>query len=677
MKIYDIKTTDKATLKKWYNLMTLGRAIDEKAPVYLLQSLGWSFHAPYAGHDGIQLAIGQVFTKGEDYLFPYYRDLLTALSAGFTAEEIILNGLSKATDLTSGGRHMSNHFAKTEWHIENISSATGTQDLHAAGVARAMIYYGHKGVVITSHGEASMSEGFVYEAINGASTERLPVIFVIQDNGYGISVPKKVQTANRKVADNFSGFKNLKIIHCNGKDVFDSMNAMTAAREYAINTRNPVIVQANCVRIGSHSNSDKQALYRDASELSYVKAADPLQKFRRMLLRYIRFTEEELKEIEEDAKKELRLANRKAIAAPDPDPATVLDFVLPDPHIPKKYVDGTHEEKGEKKNLVTAINETLKAEFRHNPDTFLWGQDVANKDKGGVFNVTKGLQQEFGEARVFNAPIAEDYIIGTANGMSRFDPKIRIVIEGAEFADYFWPGIEQYVECTHEYWRNNGKFTPNVTLRLASGGYIGGGIYHSQTLEGALTTLPGARIVYPSFADDAAGLLRTSMRSKGFTLYLEPKALYNAVEAATTIPDDFEVPFGKARIRREGNELSIITYGNTTHFCLKVADRLEKEENRSVEVIDIRSLIPLDKESIFKSVKKTSKVLIVHEDKVFSGFGAEMAAMIGTEMFRYLDAPIQRVGSLFTPVGFHPKLEKAILPDEERIYKAAKELLEY
>ena len=677
MKNYDIKTTDKATLKKWYNLMTLGRAIDEKAPVYLLQSLGWSFHAPYAGHDGIQLAIGQVFTKGEDYLFPYYRDLLTALSAGFTAEEIILNGLSKATDLTSGGRHMSNHFAKTEWHIENISSATGTQDLHAAGVARAMIYYGHKGVVITSHGEASMSEGYVYEAINGASTERLPVIFVIQDNGYGISVPKKVQTANRKVADNFSGFKNLKIIHCNGKDVFDSMNAMTAAREYAINTRNPVIVQANCVRIGSHSNSDKQTLYRDASELSYVKAADPLQKFRRMLLRYNRFTEEELKEIEEDAKKELKLANRKAIAAPDPDPATVLDFVLPDPYIPKKYVDGTHKEKGEKKNLVTAINETLKAEFRHNPDTFLWGQDVANKDKGGVFNVTKGLQQEFGEARVFNAPIAEDYIIGTANGMSRFDPKIRIVIEGAEFADYFWPGIEQYVECTHEYWRNNGKFTPNVTLRLASGGYIGGGIYHSQTLEGALTTLPGARIVYPSFADDAAGLLRTSMRSKGFTLFLEPKALYNAVEAATIIPDDFEVPFGKARIRREGNELSIITYGNTTHFCLKVADRLEKEENRSVEVIDIRSLIPLDKESIFKSVKKTSKVLIVHEDKVFSGFGAEMAAMIGTEMFRYLDAPIQRVGSLFTPVGFHPKLEKAILPDEERIYKAAKELLEY
>lgn len=224
MKKYDIKTTDTETLKKWYHLMVLGRALDEKAPSYLLQSLGWSYHAPYAGHDGIQLAVGQVFTKGEDFLFPYYRDMLTVLSAGMSVEELILNGISKATDPGSGGRHMSNHFAKPEWHIENVSSATGTHDLHAAGVARAMVYYGHKGVAITSHGESASSEGYVYEAINGASREGLPVIFVWQDNGYGISVPKKDQTLARKYADNFSGFKNLKIIHCNGKDVFDSMN---------------------------------------------------------------------------------------------------------------------------------------------------------------------------------------------------------------------------------------------------------------------------------------------------------------------------------------------------------------------------------------------------------------------------------------------------------------------
>lgn len=676
-KKYDIKTTDVETLKKWYHLMTLGRALDEKAPSYLLQSLGWSYHAPYAGHDGIQLAIGQVFTLGEDFLFPYYRDMLTVLSAGMTPEEIILNGISKATDPGSGGRHMSNHFAKPEWHIENISSATGTHDLHAAGVARAMVYYGHKGVAITSHGESATSEGFVYEAINGASLERLPVIFVIQDNGYGISVPKSEQTANRKVAENFSGFKNLKIIYCNGKDVFDSMNAMTEAHEYARETRNPVIVQANCVRIGSHSNSDKHTLYRDENELEYVKDADPLMKFRRMLLRYKRLTEEELQQIEANAKKELSAANRKALAAPDPDPKSIYDFVMPEPYQPQKYKAGTHEAEGEKTFLVNAINETLKAEFRYNPDTFIWGQDVANREKGGVFNVTKGMQQEFGEARVFSAPIAEDYIVGTANGMSRFDPKIHVVIEGAEFADYFWPAVEQYVECTHEYWRSNGKFAPNITLRLASGGYIGGGLYHSQNIEGALTTLPGARIVCPSFADDAAGLLRTSMRSKGFTLFLEPKALYNSVEAATVVPEDFEVPFGKARIRREGTDLSIITYGNTTHFCLHAAERLEKEGGWKVEVIDIRSLIPLDKEAIFESVKKTSKALVVHEDKVFFGFGAELAAMIGEEMFRYLDGPVQRVGSTFTPVGFNPILEKEILPDEAKIYEAARKLLEY
>ncbi len=676
-KKYNIKTTPKETLEKWFYLMTLGRALDERAPQYLLQSLGWSFHAPYAGHDAIQLAIGQTFVRGEDHLFPYYRDMLTALSAGITAEEIILNGLSKATDLTSGGRHMSNHFAKQEWNIHNVSSAVATQDMHAAGVARAMKYYKHRGVAITSHGEASAAEGYVYEAINGASLEHLPMILVIQDNGYGISVPKKEEAANPLIADNFKGIKDVYVIYCNGKEVFDSMNAMAEAREFAINNNSPVIVHARCVRIGSHSNSDKQTLYRDEEELNCVKDADPLHKFRHQLLSYERFTEEELQKIEAQAKADLKEANRKAMAAPDPDPSTVLDFVLPDPYVPQKYVDGTHTEPGEKKTLVTALNETLKEEFQYNPDTFLWGQDVASKDKGGVFNVTKGLQQEFGRERVFNAPIAEDYIVGTANGMSRFDPKIHTVIEGAEFADYFWPAVEQYVEATHEYWRNNGKFVPNMTIRLASGGYIGGGLYHSQTIEGALSTLPGARIVYPSFADDAAGLLRTSIRSRGVTLFLEPKAQYNSANAATVVPAGFEVPFGKARIRRPGNAMTIITYGNTTHLSLAVAERFSKENKGEIEVIDLRSLIPWDKEMVLDSIKKTSKVLIVHEDKVFSGFGAELAATIGEEMYRYLDAPVRRVGSLFTPVGFHHELEAAILPSADKIYSAAVDLLNF
>lgn len=291
--------------------------------------------------------------------------------------------------------------------------------------------------------------------------------------------------------------------------------------------------------------------------------------------------------------------------------------------------------------------------------------------------MTKGMQQEFGIERVFNGPIAEDFIMGTANGMSRFNDKLRIVVEGAEFADYFWPAMEQFVETTHEYWRTKGQFSPNITVRLASGGYIGGGLYHSQTIEGSLAGLPGTRVVYPSYADDAAGLLRTSMRSRGLTLFLEPKALYNAPKVATPVPDDFEVPFGKARLRREGEDLSIITYGNTTPMCIEFADNFSRDGKASIEVLDLRSLSPLDTEAILETVKKTGKALIVHEDKVFGGFGGEVAAIINDQAFEYLDGPVKRVGSTFTPVGFNRILESAILPDLARIEKAAVELLNY
>lgn len=675
-KLYTIKNVEKETLRQWLTTLVVGRKLDERAPNYLKQAIGWSYHAPYAGHDGIQFAIGQVFDRATDHLFPYYRDMMTCFSAGLTAEEIILNGISKGTDVAGGGRHMSNHFAKPEWNIHNVSSCTGNHDLHAVGVGRAMKYYKHKGVSITSHGESSTSEGYVYEAINGASREMLPVIFVLQDNGYGISVPKHMQTANRKAANNFSGFKNLRIIHCNGKDVFDSMNAMTEAKKHVLEVGEPVIVQANCVRMESHSNSDRHELYRSENERNYARVYDPLAKFIRMLIRYNRFTQDEIKAIEEEAVAIVKDAHKKAMKAPDPDPSTIFDFVMPEPYKADKYPDGTHNDEGEKIKLVDAINKTLKEEFRANPDTFIWGQDVANKDKGGAFNVTKGMQQEFGEDRVFSAPIAEDFIVGTANGMSRFDKKIRLVIEGAEFADYFWPAMEQYVDSSHDYWRSNGQFVPNMTIRLASGGYIGGGLYHSQNIEGALATIPGVRIVYPCFADDAAGLLRTAMRSSGMTVIMEPKALYNAPQAAASIPDDFEVPFGKARIRRPGKDLTLITYGNTLIHSLEAADKLASD-GIDVEVIDLRSLIPLDKEAILQSVKKTSKVLVVHEDKVFAGFGSEVASLIMEEAFEYLDAPVKRVGSPYTPVGFNRILEKAILPNTDKIVAAAKELIAY
>jgi 2-oxoisovalerate dehydrogenase E1 component len=663
-------------LKKWYGLMHLSRVLDDKAPNYLKQGLGWSYHAPCAGHDAIQLALGMTFRPNRDYLFPYYRDLATCVAAGLTAEEILLNGMSKATDVASGGRHMSNHFAKPEIGIQNVSSCVSNHAQHAAGLGRAIKTYGRDSIVFCSVGESSLSEGYFYEAVNGSSKEKLPVIFVVQDNGYGISVPKNDQTANPIASDNFSGFLNLRIIHCDGLDVFDSFHAMREAVEFIRSGAGCAIVHANCIRIHSHSNSDRHELYRTPEELEAARAADPLPRFRRTLIDNGLVNEEEIAAIEARNQQIYEEAADRAKAAPDPDAATIHDFVAPEPWVPGQWPEGLPDGSGEPETMVQAINSTLKEEFRRNPDTYIWGQDVAYRDKGGIFNVTKGMQQEFGQKRVFNGPLAEDFILGTSNGFTRLNEKIRVVVEGAEFADYFWPAAEQMVEMSHEYWRTNGKFVPNVTVRLASGGYIGGGLYHSQNIEGWLTTLPGIRIVCPAFADDAAGLLRTSIRSRGLTLFLEPKFLYNNPMARANVPAEFAVPFGKARLRREGTDLTIIAYGTPVHFALEAAGTLEKE-GKSVEVLDLRSLVPMDVEAIERSVRKTSRVLVAHEDKVHGGFGGEIASQIQETAFPWLDAPIGRVGSEFTPVGFNRILERATLPNTEKVLAAARKVLAY
>ena len=663
-------------LKKWYGLMHLARVLDDKAPNYLKQGLGWSYHAPCAGHDAIQLALGMSFRPGRDYLFPYYRDLTTCVAAGLTAEEILLNGMSKAADVASGGRHMSNHFAKPEIGIQNVSSCVANQAPHAVGLARAVRYYGRDSVVFCSVGESSTSEGYFYEAVNGATREKVPVVFVIQDNGYGISVPKADQTANLYAADNFRGFANLKIIFCDGLDVFDSFRAMREAIEYVKSGAGAAMVHARCVRIHSHSNSDRHELYRTPEELEAALKADPLPRFRRTLIENGMLTEDEIAAIEAQNQQTYDHAADKAKASPDPTADSIFEYVVPEPWVPARWPEGLPDGSGEPMTLVQALNTTLKEEFRHNPDTFTWGQDLANRDKGGVFNVTKGMQQEFGPQRVANAPLAEDFIMGTADGFSRLDEKIRIVVEGAEFADYFWPAAEQMVEMSHEYWRTHGKFVPNVTVRLASGGYIGGGLYHSQNIEGWLTTLPGIRVVTPAFADDAAGLLRTAIRSRGITVFLEPKFLYNNPLARANVPAEFAVPFGKARLRREGTDLTILAYGTPVHFALEAAEALAKE-GKSAEVIDLRSLVPLDHEMILASIQKTSRALVAHEDKVHAGFGGEIASQIQETIFPYLDAPVGRVGSTFTPVGFNRILERAILPSAQKVLAAAKTVLGY
>jgi 2-oxoisovalerate dehydrogenase E1 component len=673
-------TVHKNTITQWYKLLHLGRLLDQKAAQYVKQAKGWSYHSSCAGHEGIQLILGLSFRQNKDFLFPYYRDLMTTLAAGLSVDEIVANGLSKAGDVGSGGRHMSNHFSKPSIGIQNVSSATGNHSLHAVGVARAIKKYNGDEIAFASFGDSSVSEGYVYEAIGGAAREMLPVIFVIQNNKYGISVPNREQAANENVADNFIGFSNVKIVDVDGTNVFDSWQGMQEALDYVRNGSGPAIVHANCVRMNSHSNSDKQELYRTPEEIAEAQLYDPVKRLREYLLTKNILTVEEIQTIETTNTATVEETSARVENSPDPDPATALQFV-----IPPATSDGAEDEPVATPNpdlptltLREAINETLKEEFRRNPNTFLWGQDVASKDKGGVFNVTKGMQQEFGADRIFNAPIAEDFIVGTANGFSRYREDIHVVIEGAQFADYFWPAMEQLIECAHDYYRSNGQFAPNIVIRLASGGYIGGGLYHSQSLDGTFATIPGLRIVMPSFADDAVGLMRSAMRSKGVTLYLENKFLYNQFFTKSQRPsDNHVVPFGKAHVRKPGSDLSIVSWGTPVHFALRAARKLETEHKIDAEVIDLRSINPLDTETILASVKKTGKLLVAHEHQLFGGFGGEIASIVAEQAFQYLDAPVMRVASKNAPVPFSRILEKAVLLQEDDILNAAVKLAGY
>jgi 2-oxoisovalerate dehydrogenase E1 component len=672
---FDTKGFDKKTIAEWYKLMHLGRRLDDKAALYLKMAKGWSYHAPFGGHDGIQMAIGKIFRQSKDFLFPYYRDLMTSLAAGITPEEIIYNGLSKDNDVAGGGRHMSNHFAKPSIGIQNVSSCTGNHSQHASGVARAIKRYKGDEVAIYSSGESATAEGYFYEAVSAANSEKLPAIFVIQNNKFGISVPLSDVADNLLISDNFRGFDNLKIINCDGRDPFDSYRAMEEAQKYALSGKGPAMVHADCDRILSHSNSDKQENYRDHGEIAQVKRRDPLMQFRYQLVAKKVLTEDQIVVLEEENKERVFAAADIGEAAPNADGSKWAEFLMPAPYVTRENdKEIAINPDADKLSFLEGINKTLKEEFRANPNTFMWGQDIG---KGGVFNVVKGMPEEFGRDRVFNAPIAEDMIVGTANGFSRYRDDIRLVIEGAEFADYFWPAMEQLIELSHDYWRTMGQFSPNVTLRLASGGYIQGGLYHSQNLEAALTTIPGIRVVTPAFSDDAVGLLRNSIRSRGVTMFLEPKFLYNYKQAQSPEPeDDFVIPFGKGKIRRSGEDITIISYGTGVHLSLHASDELAKE-GISCEVIDLRTLAPWDKEMVLESIKKTGRGLVVHEDKVFGGFGGEIVAEIMKEGFNYLDAPVERVGSKNVPVGFAKEYEAATLPNPSDIVAAVRKVCNF
>jgi 2-oxoisovalerate dehydrogenase E1 component len=668
------------TLKRWYQLLHLGRLLDQKAAMYVRQAKGWSYHSSCAGHEGVQLILGLSFRQGKDFLFPYYRDMVTTLAAGLTVEELIRNGLSKPSDVASGGRHMSNHFAKPSIRIQNVSSATGNHSLHAVGVARAIKKYGGDEIAFASFGDSAVSEGFVYEAVSGAARELLPVVFVIQNNRYGISVPIHEQAANRVVADNFTGFRTLKIVRCDGTNVFDCWRGMQEVLDYVKAGEGPAILHADCVRLNSHSNSDRQELYRSPEEIANAQRFDPVKRLREYLLGHDELTEQEIISIEEANQKTIENAATAVEAEPDPDPATAKLYVIP-PAYEHAREDASKGDSSTEVPLLTlreGINEALKEEFRRNPNTFFWGQDVASKEKGGVFNVSKGMLQEFGNDRVFNAPIAENFIVGTANGFSRYRNDIWVVIEAAQFADYVWPAMEQIIECSHDYYRTNGQFAPNIVMRLASGGYIGGGLYHSQSLDATFATMPGLRIVMPSYADDAIGLMRMAMRSPGPTIYIENKFLYNQFFTKTQKPStEHVVPFGRARIRHEGTDLSIVAWGTPVHFAVRAASKLADEHGISAEVLDLRSINPLDTDAILQTVKKTGRLLVAHEHPLFGGFGGEIASLVAERAFQYLDAPVMRVASANCPVPFSRILERAVLLQEEDVLNAALKLAAY
>src|ERR1041384_2930769 len=664
------------TLARWYQTLHLGRLIDMRAATYVRQAKGWSYHSSCAGHEGIQLILGLSFRQGKDFLFPASRDMMPCLAAGLSVQEIIENGLSKPSDVGSGGRHMSNHLSKPSIRIQNVSSATGNHSLHAAGVARAIKSYNGDEIAFASFGESAVSEGFVYEAISGAAREILPVIFAIQNNKFGISPPINEESANENVAKNFEGFKTVKIVSCDGTNVFDCWGAMQIALDYVKAGDGPAIIHADCGPINSHSNSDRQEAYRSPEEIADAKRFDPVARFRNYLLTKGGSTEAELNLIESVNTQTVEETASRVEAEPDPDPATATLYVMPPgfDH-PKEDDPAGQPAEAPSMTLREGINEPLKEEFRRNENTFLWGQDVASKEKGGVFNVTKGMLQEFGNRRIFNAPISENFIVGTANGFTRYRNDIWVVIEGAQFADYLWPAMEQLIECSHEYYRTHGQFAPNIVMRLASGGYIGGGLYHSQSLDGTFATMPGMRIVMPSFADDAVGLMRMAMRSRGFTAYIENKFLYNQFFTKTPKPSASHiVPFGKARVRREGSDMSIVAWGTPVHYALRVANKLADDHGISAEVVDLRSINPLDKEAILQTVRKTGRLLVAHEHPQFGGFGGEVASLVAEHAFKFLDAPPVRVASKHSPVPFSRILEHAVLIQEDDILQAALKL---
>src|SRR5580704_3473049 len=678
---------DRETLIRIYRTMYLSRRLDDRE-IQLKRQNKIYFQISSAGHEAVTTAAGLLLRPGVDWLYPYYRDRALCLTLGVTPLETLLQAVGAKDDPSSGGRQMPSHWGHQKFNIVSKSSCTGTQFVQAVGAAEATLYHGHhpkaltqaqkaplgesldhdpEEIVYVSSGDGATSEGEFWESLNAACAKKLPLFYLIEDNGYAISVPVEVQTAGGSISKLVRSFPNLHVAECDGTDLLESYSVCKEAIRYVRERRSPALVHAHVTRPYSHSLSDDEKLYKTPEEREGEARRDPLSKFSLFLIREGVMDQKEIEALEAEVDREVREAADQALAAAPPEASSVYQNVYSPDIDPTSPVFAAEPKfHGGPKTMVEMVAATLQDEMARDERITVFGEDVADasreenlrdvKGKGGVFKATAGLQRKYGADRVFNTPLAE-----------------------IQFFDYIWPAMMQIRDelCVMR-WRSDGKFKSPVVLRVAIGGYLtGGAVYHSQSGESIFTHCPGLRVVMPSTALDVAGLLRTAIRCDDPVMFLEHKHLYRQPYNRSEYPGpDYTVPFGKARVMKEGTQVSIITYGAIVHRAEVAAAQLQRE-GISVEIIDLRSLSPYDWEAINATVCKNHRVIVAYEDMRSFGYGAEIAARIGEELFHELDAPVKRIAAMDTFCAYQPKLEDIILPQTETIVTAVKDILDY
>ena len=686
-----------------YRTMVTSRAMDDWE-ISLKRQNKTFFQISGAGHEAVQVAMADHLRPGYDWFHPYYRDRALVLALGQTPLDHLLGAIGASDDPNSAGRQMPSHFSDAGIHIVTLSSPTGTQFLQAVGAAEAgyrislipelqsrIEDFEEEEVVLVCSGEGATSGGEFWEALNTACNLKLPVIFLIEDNEYAISVPVEVNTAGGSISKLVSGFPDLFIVECDGTDVLDSHQATGKAVRHCRLRRGPALVHSHTIRPYSHSLSDDERIYRPAAELEEAASRDPLLRTRNLVIERGVATAEELDRLEEEVETEVAAAAVEASSRPQPEPETALLHLYSeevDPTSPSFDTEDSPDFGDERAlTMVDLLNACLRDEMERDPRMILFGQDIADvsreaaleevKGKGGVFKVTQGLQRRFGGSRVFNAPLAEANIVGRAIGMAQRG--LRPVVE-IQFFDYIWPAFQQIRnELATIRYRSHGRYSAPVVIRVAYGGYLtGGGPFHSQTGETLFTHTPGLRVVLPSSALEANGLLRTAIRCEDPVIFLEHKHLYRQVHNKGLYPGkDFMIPLGKANRIREGSDLTVVTCGALVKRSMDAAKIASEQHGIECEVIDLRTLSPLDMDTVAHSVKRTNKVLITHEDSLSWGIGSEIAALIADELFPWLDGPVRRVASLDTWVAYAPQLEDEILPQPSDVLAAILDLVSF